>query len=223
MGDFAWLMCSTSMATKRKKGPGKGKAAVVDVDAALLGAASAPAKKGRRDIPVIEGHGALADRMVEKIQALKEAKAKAALLEAEILGLVAPEYERRAKSGDFTKSVNVRGEDSPGVQVTWKDKFGVIPLDEEAALKGALGDKYARHFERKREVKVRDLPEGEMIAVLADLLKHLGQERFAEVFTVKLGIVSKADMDREQFGLPEDVRALLKQEKASVKVQAGKK
>ena len=51
------------------------------------------------------------------------------------------------------------------------------------------------------------------------VLKKLGPELFAQVFSIQIQIVAKADMDKRQWDLPEEVRP--KQAKASLKIQKG--
>src|SRR6185295_12028284 len=118
-----------------------------------------------------------------------------------------PLYEQKAKVGAFSKSLNFEGETTSGIQITWRDQFKDLSVDMEKELRTAMGSKFDHHFEIKRDLKLND-PSDEVIAMLMDIL---GEERFFKLFNVKQTIRAKSDMDRNQFGLPEEVRNLLEQ------------
>ena len=82
----------------------------VNVSDFLAGNAGAAPKKGKKKgIPEIDSAKALADKAYNANKVMKDAEAGWRAVEAEILGLTAPKYEERAKSGDFAKSFNVTG------------------------------------------------------------------------------------------------------------------
>lgn len=202
------------MATKKKRAQTQ---AEVDVDVAAFlegNAGGAPKKKGKKDaIPEIDTAKALADKANKANKALKDAKATLAAVEAEVLEITGPKYEARAKSGDFTKSFNLAGEATPGVQVSYKDAFSAFPIEEKGRLQEALGERYSQYFETKREITVSDTSDD----TVKLLLEKLGAEEFKRIFQIGVSVVAKADMDRKQFELPEIVRPV--QHKASVKVR----
>jgi hypothetical protein len=180
----------------------------------LSGAATPKAKSGKKNgIPEIEGQGELADRAYNANKAMKDATATYKALEAQILDVTAEEYEARAGSGDFTKTLNVQGVATPGVQVSYKDAFSDIPIEEKEALVERLGDRFEQYFEEKRVLTLSDTSD----ATVKLLLDKLGEDTFRQIFEIKVSIATKADMDRRQFDLPEDVRPA--QYKASVKIR----
>jgi len=180
----------------------------------LAGNAGAAPKKGKKGaIPVVEGQEELADRAYKANTEMKDATASYKALEAQILDITAEEYEAMAQSGDFSKTFNVQGVATPGVQVSYKDAFSAIPIEEKDELQEKLGDRFDTYFEEKRDLSLVDTSD-ETIQLL---LEKLGQDEFRRIFEIKVSIVAKADMDRKQFDLPDDVRPA--QYKASVKIR----
>jgi hypothetical protein len=185
------------MANKTKKNGSN----VVDVSALLANHAT-EGKPKKKTVPELEGYGDLADTTYEAYKAMKDAEATFKSLEGEILEITSKEYETRATTGNFTKSLNVVGRETAGVQAVYKDQFSAMPNSEKPRLQEALGEKYDQYFEEKRELTLKDTSD----TTIKLLLEKLGKETFCEIFEIKLSIVTKPDMDQHQFELPEDVR-----------------
>jgi len=191
-------------------------AAQVDVSSFLAAnATKTPNTKSKKHaIPVVAGHGALADKCREAYTTMKDTEATFKAIEEEVLAKVSPEYENSAKRGDFTKTLNVEGTETSGVQLSWKDSFTAIKIEEKPALQEELGDRFDTYFEEKRDISVVN-PCDETIKAL---ITKLGPDEFNKYFSVKLSLVAKADMDRKQFGLPASVRNRLNQYKPALKI-----
>jgi len=191
----------------------------VDVSDFLNSNAGAKPKAGKKNgIPELTESGELADKIVEANKLMKDSKAAHAALEAQLLEIVAPKYESHATSGTFTKSFNVIGEETPGVQVTYKDKFSAISIDEKDTIEADLEDaeqEFDTYFEERRVLTLVDTSD-ETVQLL---IEKLGPEKFKQIFEIKLSLAAKPDMDRKQFSLPEKVKWLVSQDKASVKVR----
>ena len=190
----------------------------VDVVSFLIANTGAPKpKKGKAGVPELTDCGDLADRTHAAYVVSKDAEATFRALEGQVLDLTNAAYEQRAKSGDFTKSLNLPGSTTPGVQVSYKDQFSPLAIEQEAGLREQLGDeKFDTYFDQKRELTLVDTSD-ETIQLL---LKKLGPDEFRRIFAIKVTLVTKADMDRKQFDLPEGVAALsgLKQYKPALKI-----
>jgi hypothetical protein len=190
------------------------KAKNVDVSDFLSSNAGAKSKGGKKNgIPELTEHGELADRVANASKAMKDSKAAFAAVEAQLLDITAVEYEQRATSGEFTKTLNVQGVATSGVQVTYKDMFSAIDIEEKAELEERLGDRFALFFEEKRVLTLTDTSD----AAIQLLLEKLGPETFKQLFEIKVSIGAKGDLDRKQYDIPEDIRPT--QAKASVKVR----
>lgn len=197
------------MANKTKKN-----GTVADVSAFLTGNANAATPKGKKNgIPEISGIEDLADRTFEANKAMKDAEATFRALEAQVLDTTSAEYVSRAKSGDFSKSYNIPGTVTPGVQVSYKDAFSDLPIESKAAIQEQLGDRFDTYFEEKRVLTLSDTSDG----TIQLLLEKLGPETFKQIFAIKVALAAKPDMDRKQFDLPEDARP--KQYKPSLKIR----
>lgn len=173
-----------------------------------------PGKPKKGAVPELSGHEALADKAYNAYKTSKDAEAAYKALEAEILGVVSPAYEANARAGAFSKSFNLPGEETAGMQVSYKDQFSPMTMEQEPHIRERLGDKYDAYFEQKRELSLIDTSD-ETIKLL---IKKLGEDEFRRIFEIKLAIIAKPDMDRRQYELPDDVRIFaLKQYKPSLK------
>ena len=218
--------------------------ATTDIAAFLAGNAAPKKKSSKKDNPELDFHSndrvtcgdcgtvndptgggwnctncdkplSLTDRVYHAYQALQDAEANFNSLEAQLLEKVVPEYQEHATSGDFSKTFNVAGQETPGVQVSFKDAFKKIPLEKESALKAAMGDKYDTYFYQKREITVVDTSD----AGVAILLAKLGPDDFRKFFKIEMSVGTKPDMDRKQFELPGAVRLAVQQYKPALKTR----
>jgi hypothetical protein len=163
-------------------------------------------------IPRVAGHEDLVDQVAAAHLALMEAEEVFRGLEVQLLDAAGEIYAD--SSDDFAKSYRFGGRSTPGVLVTYQDRFSAIDIDEEANLRKWLGEAdYAELFEEKRDIRLTKTDD----ATINLIRTKLGAHMFDRVFQVKLTIACKPDMDRVQFELPKRVRGLLKQAKASVK------
>lgn len=157
----------------------------------------------------------LVDRVFHAYQAAADAQAAFDSLEAQLLEKVGPKYQEHAECGDFTKTLNLSGQETPGLQVNYKDAFKKIPLEKEALLQSKLGEKYDNFFYQKREISLSDTSD-ETISIL---LAKLGAEDFKKFFKIEMSVGTKADMDRKQFQLAPELRLAVQQYKPAVKIR----
>src|SRR5277367_6115440 len=179
--------------------------------------------KKKSTVPELGAYSHLADKVAEAKVNLQDAEAVFGSLEGELITHIRQEYEQAANAGDFSKSFNVLGANSDGVQVTFTDRFSAIPGDMEEQLKGNLAATYGdggvesfrTYFEEKRSLSLTKTDDD----TIKMLLEKLGEKTFTEIFKINVTINPKKDMDRNQFDLPAEVRGLLKQANAGVKIR----
>jgi hypothetical protein len=174
--------------------------------------------KKKSTVPELGGYAHLADKVAEAKVNLQDATAVFGSLEGELITHIRQEYEQAAESGDFSKSFNVLGASSDGVQVTFTDRFSAIPGDMEDTLqKSVTGDQYKTLFEEKRVLTLAKTDDD----TIKMLVEKLGEKTFSDIFKINVSIAPKKDMDRNQFKLPAEVRSLLNQAKPGVKLIEG--
>lgn len=155
----------------------------------------------------------LADRLYEAYRAKQDADARFQALEAELLKEMAEVYRDYAEQGEFSKTFNVSGDESPGMQVIFTDRFSDLPLEKENALQELLGEKYNKYFFQRRNISVADTSD----ETLKLILSKLGEENFKKFFKIEMSLGCQGDMDRGQWDLPPEVRLILRQYKASLR------
>lgn len=157
------------------------------------------------------------DKVVKTKVAMEDAVAVYTVAEADLLAITSRIYAERAENGKFAKSMNIDGETTAGVQVVYADKFSAIDADSpaEASLREALGSKFDSLFTEKRTVALDKTDD----ATIELLIEKLGEKLFLEIFKVRVQIAPVEGFDKLQFELPSQVRELVKQSKASVRLR----
>lgn len=210
-------------ASSKVGSPKAGKALDAAVADFLVQNVTETAPKGKKsETPEIEGHGELADKVHRAYKEMTDSAAAFRLVEGELLEITDAEYARLSKAGDHTKSLDLPGTETGGVKVVYQDKFSALAIEQEPGLKAALGaELYATLFEQARELKVKKKHTD--TKGISKLREKLGDALFLEIFDIKVTVVAKADMDKNQFEIPEAVRTLcgLKQAKAGVRALTG--
>lgn len=170
--------------------------------------------ESKSKVPTVTNRGKEADSIRAALQELDDLTAMVEAKKVEFRAMLVEEYAARAQSGDFVKSLNVEGAKTPGVQITWKDQFSQIPVEQEASLRAAVGADYEKLFEQNRSISLQQTDD-EAIKVL---IEKCGPELFKKLFKIKVSIVPKSGMDQKQFGLTEQARSLVKQYEPSIKI-----
>lgn len=214
--------------------------------AALLKSVAKPEapKKAKSDIPDLLGKEKLADKLHNAVLDAKNASVEQQEAEGELLPEAIKEYERLATLGKFTKSINIPGKETAGVQITFQDKFSAIPATAADELR-ALDPKFDEHFEETRSLSIKQADHAALEFLMKKLGKgisdifsislkdtsdktidmlvsKLGETDFARLFEVQLGIKAREHLDEKVHELPSAVKPFIKQAKGAVKLRASK-
>ena len=157
----------------------------------------------------------IADVVYNAYQASKDAETTYKVVEATMVEEVHNHYKEFAQSGRFSKTFNISGTSTPGVQVSFKDMFSEISSEVEPELKQLMGDDYNKNFKEVRTLTLKNTSDQN----IEYLMEALGQEKFLELFDIKVAIACQSDMDRKQFSLPTKVQLMIKQWKPSTKLK----
>jgi len=190
----------------------------IDVDEFLNEIATTKKSKGKSDMPEITGKEDLVDELIDLYQTWKDAEASFRSQESDLLQAAKEVYEERFKMQKFAKSFAFLGKVHSAMKVTFKDKFSDLQKNTEPRLRELLGEKFDSFFEKKREIKLLDTSD-ETVSLLVE---KLGPEKFKDIFQIEVKIKVKPDMDRRQFELPQEIRAMLTQDKAACSPKAEK-
>ena len=201
-------------------------------------------KKAASNIPDINGQEKLADKLHAAVVKAKDAAVEQKEAESDLLPLVEKEYERLARSGHFTKTLNIPGKDTAGIQISFQDRFSPIPIENETELR-ALDPKFDEHFEETRFLSIKQA-DHEVIALLMKklgknisdmfsislkdtsdktidtLVEKLGADDFKRLFDVNLGLRAKEHLDEKMHEIPAAAKPFIKQAKGAVKLRASK-
>lgn len=158
----------------------------------------------------------ISDLVHEAYLVHKDAETAFRTVEGTLLEQVRVKYEEHAEEGKFSKTFDVQGTDTPGVQVSFKDSFSDVPIEKKDLLRKKLGEKFDHFFEEKRKLSLKDAGD----ETIKFLMGKLGQEKFFELFNVEVSLTCRPEMDRKQFDLSPEVRMAIKQNKPSVKVRS---
>jgi len=188
--------------TASKADNSNGVAGVGDLNSFLAGASSKKPAKGKRETPIVEGYEVLADKAHRAYKAFKDAEAAFRNAESALMEHIAPMYEQGARRGDFSKSFNVPGNKTGGVQFKWQDRFKPCSYEQGEQLQSILGDKLSIYYTVSRKLTANEPSDTD----ISDLITALGPDRFKAVFQIVMNYQAKPDMDRNQFQLPTEAR-----------------
>lgn len=162
-----------------------------------------------------------ADQVNETKIAFQDAETAFKLASQNLIeNFIQPEYAKRAVKGAFSKSFNVPGLNTSGVQVVYQDRFTPISrksIEDFQSIERAIGD-HIGCFEKQIQVKLRD-PSPESFAKLAALLG----ERLHEMFDITPSLAPIKGMDQRQWQLPDQVKSYLHQYSPSIRLLHGGK
>ena len=185
-----------------------------DITSLLMGM-SAPkeGRKGKSKTPVVAGHEAAADAANLAKQQFKQAETEKEMADEAIIEVARREYETRACGGAFTKTISFPGASTPGVQVSFMDKWRDLPIDLRPAIVGEVGPEFATLFEEHRRLTLKKTDD----ETIRFLLDALGGETFQAIFEIAVVLHPRSGFDQRQFELSDNVRQLAGQYKPSIK------
>jgi hypothetical protein len=179
----------------------------------LLKRAASTSKKKSEEREYVFGYEFLVDSVITLKKKLSDIEAKYKLEETRLLSEAGKLYEDQGKRGDYKTNILFAGNQTEGAMVVFSDKFSAIPQEKEKFLRD-LDPDYDRHFTEKRVLSLKDTGD----AVIEELVSLLGEEKFLKYFEVKISIVAKNGLAKEQFHLPAELREELKQAKPAVRL-----
>ena len=185
-----------------------------DVSSLLAGMSRSPDKKGKSKTPVVAGHEAAADAANLAKQQFKQAETEKEMADEAIIEVARREYETRTRGGGFTKAISFPGATTPGVQVSFMDKWRDLPIDLKPAIVGEVGpEKFSMLFEEHRRLTLKKTDD----ETIRFLLDTLGGDVFQDIFEIAVVLHPRSGFDQRQFELSDHVRQLAGQYKPSVK------
>ena len=135
---------------------------------------------------------------------IKAATAELAAAETEIINHVKPQYAELARSGNFTKSLNVEGNEGDVLFVA-SDKFSAPKENESVeALQKLLGKKYGTFFSDERTITVKKdvIKDRAKIAQIEEVFNKAGLD-VGDFFDVFDTLKANKGLDVKQFELTE--------------------
>jgi hypothetical protein len=187
-------------------------------------AAPASAKKSEKPTAgVLPGIKKLVDLFLKNKSEIKRIEAEMSTQETSIIDHVRPQQDDLARSGKFTKSLEVPG-DTGSVTYVTSDKFSVPKETEaQAAIKKLIGlTNYENWFEVKRTITLKkEMQENtEFIQKLVKALASAGMT-VGDAFDVTDELRAKKDLDQKQYELNPtalaEFRTLVRQNKPALK------
>jgi hypothetical protein len=195
--------------------PKTAKPTSINVSDFLKTKTNAEKSKKKSTVPELGTYSHLTDKVVEAKKNYQDAEAVFTSLEGELIEHIRKEYEDAANGGDFSKSFNVIGKTTAGVQVTFTDRFSDVAEDVIDSLRDVTEPSQIKTFFEEKRVLTLAKTDDDTIKMLVE---KLGEQTFGDIFKIKVSLAAKKDMDRNQFELVPEARGLLKQAKPGVKL-----
>lgn len=187
---------------------------------------AAPASAKKHDKPmanVLPNIKKLVDLFLKKKAEITKLESEKSIAETDIIAHVRPQQDDLARSGSFTKSLEVPGETGSVTYVT-SDRFSVPKdTDAQAALKKLIGlTNYENWFEVKRTITLKkEMQENnDFIQKLVKALASAGMT-VGDAFDVVDELRAKPDLDQKQYELNptalDEFRTYVRQNKPALK------
>jgi len=172
---------------------------------------------------------AAVDNAIILKQEIKAKEGQLKVAEDIVIGHVQPQQDSLARSGNFTKSLLVEGNDG-NVLYNTADQFSVTAMNKAeggAAVQEAVGnligqERYATWFKKKRTIALREdvVQDADKISKIVAAMAAAGLS-IGEFFSVTDAVVHCEDLDRKVYDLDDqtlaEFRALVPPRKASLK------
>lgn len=181
----------------------------------LKKAAAKPKSKGHEK-PVLSGQADLVDKVIKMKNDLEDMERQYEQVEGELLEKTFDVYSDTRKDGQYSNSIFAEGKATNGAMVVYSDKFSNLPSDMEAELR-QKDPNYDKHFVEVRKLTVkRDAGKTISDKLIERLIEALGDD-FEKVFDVKVEIGTVKGFAEIWEEVPESIREMMKQAKASVR------
>lgn len=172
-----------------------------------------------KNSPIVDlkGQEKLADKVYNAKLLATESEAAFRELESKLLPIAAETYAINATNDHHCKSLVVCGRSTPGVSVTFSDRFRDVSIDSKAILEKSLGKRFKEVFEVKRSLTLKKTDD----ATIEKLIRAVGKETFLEIFEIRQSLAVRKNVDQMQFSLPDEVKSVLEQTKPSITLRKG--
>lgn len=165
-------------------------------------AGKAPKSSGTKKTPKVAATASdkckrAVDTHIKNKAKIKQLTAEMKDADSNIINEVMPQYVEKGRSGDFTKTLEVQGNDGSVIVVT-ADSFSV-PQDEDiqTELKELIGDDmYAEFFEKSTGYRISPEAPDEVIDALVDAAQEKGID-VSSLFVSETKLTAKPDLDRK--------------------------
>lgn len=136
------------------------------------------------------------DTHIKNKAKIKQLTAELKDADSTIVDETMPQYVSLGRSGQFTKSLTVQGNDG-SVDVITADSFSVSQdEDVQTALKELTGDLYEDFFEEETAYRIAPTAPDEVIDALVDAAQEKGID-VSTLFVQETKVVAKPDLDRK--------------------------
>lgn len=137
------------------------------------------------------------DTHIKNKAKIKQLTAELKDADSTILDEVMPQYVEKGRNGEFTKTLEVQGNDG-SVDVVTSDSFSVSQdEDVQTEIKETIGEEtYQDFFEEKTGYRIADSAPDELIDALVDAAQEKGLD-VSSLFVAETKIVAKPGLDRK--------------------------
>ena len=188
----------------------------INIKDRLAKASAKPSTKGKPERPVHAGVEVEADKVMKMKKELADLKLEYSELEGTLLEKVYETYDSARNAGRYASSIMVPGQTTNGLMAIWKDQFSNLPCDVENELR-KKDPKYDDHFFEARTITVKkDVPKSISDEIIEKLMNYLGDD-FEKLFDVKVEIGCKEGLAKVWNTVPDSVKGMVRQHKASVR------
>ena len=170
----------------------------------------------KSDKPVLPNMKTLVDQTVQMKQELEDLKQQYASTEGALIDEAKKVYEDARQKKAYSPSILCEGAKSNGCMVVFSDKFSNLPIESETELR-KLDKDYDNHFVEARKLEVKRTGKTISDEIIQILMKALGEDEFAEIFEIKQEIGTIKGLAEKFDELPQAVKDMLTQSKASVR------
>lgn len=170
----------------------------------------------KSDKPIFGSMKSLVDQTVQMKKELEDLNQQYSATEGQLIQEAYKVYDEARKKKEYSPSILCEGTKTDGCMVVFSDKFSNLPIESEADLR-KLDKDYDRHFVEARKIEVKKTGKTIPDEAINKIMKLLGDDLFFEVFNIKQEIGTQKGLAEMYDELPQAIKDMLTQAKASVR------